>query len=124
MLLSIILCYVFFCTLDVSVKVLTAEVAIAGLNHTLECAVSGVESLSSSNSNITYLWGRSDGLLELETDLVYEFIPTAEDNGEIYDCTATIDSPILSSPISASGIAVIYVLGNCLFHKHVWLITL
>ena len=91
-------------------KVLAAEVAIAGLNHTLECVVSGVESLNSSN--ITYLWGQSEGILEMEMDMVYSFIPTAEDDGEIYDCTATIESPIMSAPISASGIAVIYVLGK------------
>ena len=71
---------------DVTVSVLAmGEVAVAGESFTLECLVSGVETLESS---IDYEWRR---ILERERGMAYTFTPTAEDNGTSIQCTATVN---------------------------------
>jgi len=82
---------------------------IAGRNSTLKCGVSGAERLG---GNITYVWTRGNTSLEGETNRTYTFTPTAEDNGVVYHCAATVASNLLVAPITSNGFKTISVLGE------------
>ena len=98
---------------EIMVEVIGIESAIEMQDFILVCVVSVAGRLG---SNITYSWSRGDSMESLnETNMMYAFTPTTEDDDVAYYCTATVTSGLLLEPITVMGSSTISVLGKFWF---------
>ena len=105
---TVMIIIILFTVISVAVTE-SGDGAIAGQSYTLECGVSGAEMLA--DVSITYEWTRGSSSVVLGGNMTYTFTPTAEDDGVMYRCEATVTSRSLSAPIIKSGSRTISVLG-------------
>ena len=81
--------------------------SIVGQNYTLECTVSGVETLP--DVVIIYEWTREG--MSVWMGNTYTLIPEVEDDGIIYNCEVTVNSSLLISTIIRNESIILSVLG-------------
>ena len=71
--------------------------------YSLTCTVTGAERLTDAGAMVTYQWLKNDAVVLGQTMATLSFAPLTFSDAGSYTCRATINSSLLSDPITTAS---------------------